>query len=539
MSTVKQAIVFTELASSVPGEGLEGLTRLLAERLGLYPQWSGRGADRGRDLLLDQRISFPLNVAIRWLVSCKDFADAKRSVGESDLPPQFEAKMIQHQAQGFLLVTTTTASTGAKELLDGLSSAGRCFTDVWDGIRLRELLLKPSNEDLLKQFLPASFQRIRDIEGACLDGIERVVEQFAHVTNPPSRILLIPGIPEPLPRSEVAHVEDLLASKRSVLLVGEPGTGKSGIAYALCTPRSNPVLPVLFLDVRKYSDIRHFNDLPDRIGLQDQIVTSINRVAQRTGCRLILDQIDSASGEVSGQAFVELALECSRIPGVEVIVLSRRRESYEQKLLEQLIEGGFAELECNELSDGAACGALRRIGIETPSAELADLSRNLLNLSLIARMRKQQPAYDFSSVLDETVLWEGYVEVLHTSERHTARGERFGEEVVAEATRCAREGLLAEDRTFLVKMPKTSQQRCLESWQIIVQEEGYNYRFLHEKLQDFLYALDAVKAGQMPEDVVNDIGQFRTRTVLPWMSKLYPHHRPGRRAEFLRKALNG
>ena len=36
-------------ASSSTGEDLEGLVRELGKRLGLNPDWAGRGADQGRD----------------------------------------------------------------------------------------------------------------------------------------------------------------------------------------------------------------------------------------------------------------------------------------------------------------------------------------------------------------------------------------------------------------------------------------------------------------------------------------------------------
>lgn len=62
-------------------------------------------------------------------------------------------------------------STGAKALLDGLdiSNGGDIRTLVWDSSELTAMLLEPSNQDLLKQFLPQSYQRVRgltSLEGA-------------------------------------------------------------------------------------------------------------------------------------------------------------------------------------------------------------------------------------------------------------------------------------------------------------------------------------------------------------------------------------
>lgn len=168
-------IDFTELVSAVPGEGLEELTRLLARKLGLSSLWTGRGSDQGKDLILTEILSGPLYKSkITWLVSCKDKAKSGESVTERDLPATgIKDKLAQHKADGFLLVTTTTVSTGAKALLDGLdkSNGGDIHTLVWGGTELTAMLLESSNQDILKQFLPHSFQKVRgltSIEGAIL-----------------------------------------------------------------------------------------------------------------------------------------------------------------------------------------------------------------------------------------------------------------------------------------------------------------------------------------------------------------------------------
>src|SRR4051794_11456608 len=100
MSRLRNLIDFTELVSPVPGEGLENLVLAITERLGLSPQPSGRGGDSGRDILLTFQVREPLQHDVRWLVSCKDFAESNRSVGEADLPRNIEPKLREHGAQG-------------------------------------------------------------------------------------------------------------------------------------------------------------------------------------------------------------------------------------------------------------------------------------------------------------------------------------------------------------------------------------------------------------------------------------------------------
>lgn len=175
MKSTNSIIDFTELVSDVPGEGLEQLVRHIGEKKGLSPYWSGRGSDGGKDLLFTEIREGSLSTEkITWLVSCKDKAKSGDSVSTKDLPSTgIIDKLKQHKANAFLLVTTTTASTSAKEQLDSLdkSRGGEVNTLVWDSAYLRSVLLDSSNQDLLKQFLPESYKRYRgltSLEGAIL-----------------------------------------------------------------------------------------------------------------------------------------------------------------------------------------------------------------------------------------------------------------------------------------------------------------------------------------------------------------------------------
>lgn len=148
-------------ASSPSGENFEGLTRELGKRLGFNPDWSGRGADQGRDLLFTERRKGLLGTQdVRWLVSCKDFALSGRSVTEQDLGSVID-KVRQHAANGFLLATTTTASSGLKAMLDGLRDNGAIETLVWDKHELEEMLLRGENADLVKRHFPESYAALQ------------------------------------------------------------------------------------------------------------------------------------------------------------------------------------------------------------------------------------------------------------------------------------------------------------------------------------------------------------------------------------------
>jgi hypothetical protein len=147
---------FNELDGDPPGERFEALVRLIGERLGLVVQWSGRGADAGRDMIFIENQQGPLRMRpVRWLVSCKDNSQSNKSVSEKDIGSILD-KVQQHRCDGFLLATTTTASTGLKEKLDKLdiSMSGPIQTKVWDRFEITKMLLSDQCADLLLQFFP-------------------------------------------------------------------------------------------------------------------------------------------------------------------------------------------------------------------------------------------------------------------------------------------------------------------------------------------------------------------------------------------------
>lgn len=185
MEKSSDTIDFRELPSSVPGEALEQLVRQIGARKNLSPSSSGRGADRGRDLFFTEILSGALSTQkLKWLVYCKDKAVSNESVSESDLPsPSIIDKLAQHNADGFLLVTTTVPGTAAKALLDKLdrSNGGPIYTQVWDGSDLRMFLAEAGNHDLLAQFLPQSYKRFKGLttlEGAIIQYQQQLPESI-------------------------------------------------------------------------------------------------------------------------------------------------------------------------------------------------------------------------------------------------------------------------------------------------------------------------------------------------------------------------
>jgi len=159
-------VEFKELKDTARGEELEALTEHILKALGYEPFRSGRGADGGKDLLCVQKIKSELVQYNRiWLVQCKHFAHGRRAVNEADIGAIVD-KCRKHGADGFFVVSTTVLTNELVKVLEAISAERRdgIVTGYWDEHRLREILLRPAVEDVLRRFLPESFRRVQALQ---------------------------------------------------------------------------------------------------------------------------------------------------------------------------------------------------------------------------------------------------------------------------------------------------------------------------------------------------------------------------------------
>jgi hypothetical protein len=369
------------------------------------------------------------------------------------------------------------------------------------------------------------------------DFIQTIEVEFSrHTEHALSQISLeIPGLSHTLQRSEIARVEDQLRQGKSVILAGEAGTGKSGVAA--CLARSVAGKVVLLLDARRVGHIRSEAELRRHLALSGPVVSAVRRVGLHRGCLVIVDQLDNIAGYPSATVLIETVADLQALDGVGVVVVSRRREGHETKLLECLVKKGFVELASFPLSESEAAKALTELDISKPSRELIAIGRNLLNLEMIGRIKQEQPSFQFSTLTDEVDLWEQYIDVLVEREA-VGSGIHDAEQIVAEAVNLARAGLMNEDRTFCLGIALSHPHQRLISWGIVICEGGRVYRFHHEKLQDFLYAWGATQRNAMPADVLGEINVHRSRNIFTWMDRIYSRRSPEVHKRFLRKMLN-
>lgn len=351
--------------------------------------------------------------------------------------------------------------------------------------------------------------------------------------------LTITGTGKTFSKDEVSTVENQLRLARPVLLTGKAGNGKSGVGVFLATQSRENKQPTLVIDARQLQHIEDEQSLRAFYRSEEPVEQAIAELgAGKKAFRLIIDQLDNTAGRRIAEILIELAVECSKIGGIEVIVISRRQEAYEVKLLDELLQNGFAEIICHELDEVRAQKELQELGFANPSAKLVTMCRNLLNLEIISNIKLQNPAFAFSDIEDEVALWDAYLETLQNreaAESNPAEAER----TLMEAMRLSKEVLASNEQEFILENPITSSQRRLVSWNIVVRDEGMKYRFRHEKLQDYLYARYAAERGFLPQNVLDEIGAIRSRNAIVWLDKIYLFKKSSRSIQFLEALLDG
>ncbi len=133
--------------------------------LGYHITWSGRGPDGGQDLLLEEPGEGLFGTKKRtWLISCKHTAHANKGKGRSVSGEDVGSDggivdaVMQHKADGYLLVCSTQASSSLVKRLEAIENNQRVLTHVWDGVTLERMLSTPRGWAIAQRFMPISAQ---------------------------------------------------------------------------------------------------------------------------------------------------------------------------------------------------------------------------------------------------------------------------------------------------------------------------------------------------------------------------------------------
>lgn len=147
---------FKELSKD--GLELEQMIREMLFTLGFKIFWSGKGPDGGKDLIcIEEALSVFLPTKKKWLIQCKHKAESGKSVGVDDLDEIVDSCM-QHDCEGYLLVTTTQPSSAVVQRLEQITSNKRnnIVATYWDSVELERRLNTAQLWNIAQRFLPKS-----------------------------------------------------------------------------------------------------------------------------------------------------------------------------------------------------------------------------------------------------------------------------------------------------------------------------------------------------------------------------------------------
>jgi hypothetical protein len=368
--------------------------------------------------------------------------------------------------------------------------------------------------------------------------VAKIQNAFKRVTNNSQRVLKpgLVGIPNLIQRSETVQIFDYIKNGKSVLLTGEAGAGKSGIATAIVVKAEETGHFSILIDARRIIDVQSPGDLPSFFELKDSVIDSINVLTEDYLVIVIVDQIDNIAGLPSSGILTDLLINCIDNPRVRAVAISRHNEGNEGGALQPLVNAGFINMVCPKISEELATEILQQVGFTTIQPSLLELTKNLLNLDIVCEIARSATLDELTVIEDEFTLWDKYRETLIARENSTLiNGHTF----IVEAIRLATLGLQAANRSFELSYPLTQIQTRLVSGNIINKISGRRYQFTIEKLQDYLCAWEACEREFDLESVTQEIGDWHRRNVIVWMRDIYHATNHPNYEMFLDEVLSG
>jgi len=186
-------------------------------------------------------------------------------------------------------------------------------------------------------------------------------------------------------RPEITQIQKIWQSTdTSILLDGDAGSGKSGIAIRLGKRLSEGGMPVLFLRATEFSsDQDPITIIQNRTAIKYPLMEALSKLSKEKPIAIIVDQLDSVSETDLCKNFVGFLKSVAGIPNIKILAVTRKYELQHDPDISSL---GFQQEEIGRFTNEQAINFLSQLGVNKPSQVLIDLSNNLLNLSLIAEV---------------------------------------------------------------------------------------------------------------------------------------------------------
>jgi len=173
-------------------------------------------------------------------------------------------------------------------------------------------------------------------------------------------------------RPEIEYIQEIWkSSSNAVLLFGDAGSGKSGIALRLGQLLSYQGASVLFL---RANDFPYNQDpisiIQNRTALNTPLLHGLQILSERKEVVIIVDQLDTVAGSDLGKSFVSFINSLAGIQKIKLLAVSR---DYEYRNDPDISKFNFQTVLSGELSAEQSKLFLSQLGIREPSQEILNL----------------------------------------------------------------------------------------------------------------------------------------------------------------------
>jgi hypothetical protein len=231
----------------------------------------------------------------------------------------------------------------------------------------------------------------------------------------------------PIPRDCLPPLSDVV-KEGSLLLIGEPGAGKTGVLVSLVEARLAETAPTIFLSVERYAGVRTLSDLGQELSLRESLLGVLENWPGREPGVLVIDALDASRGEPSEAVFADFIEQAVRRLGErwsivasirtfdlqngrrfrEVMKGAPPRREYAQGGLETVRHFKVPALSESEIAQvGRSYPELGTLLVTAPLS-LKGLLRNIFNLSLAAELLRTVSAESIRTITTQSDLIERY-----------------------------------------------------------------------------------------------------------------------------------
>lgn len=436
----------------------------------------------------------------------------------------------------FIFVTSGEVSNKLRQKWrDDIETEYEWYLTVYDRTWFADIGTKPEHEKLVDELL-----NVPPLNGDYHDEILQAFERVTDGTLSPEESHL-PSVDLHIDLPETSEILGSLSKGEDVVVTGDAGRGKTGVLNTVV--HRWDATPILFMDARAFSEVSNDTEFRQEFDLNGPVDQAVKRLDMHSGCLLGVDQLDNIGGTPASQQFVELLEKATELENISTLVGCRRWDLDNRSVYEPLRDDeSFTRVELAALTESTVNEALQQLGITDTSDELVQLSRNLLNLSILSDLSVQpgSGSVNFAQIKSQVELWDHYQQSL--VERETEGGQwdaESGHEVRTRAVELAEDGLVKASSTVPASPHVNRADSRLISRSVLQHERGERYRFRHEELQDYFYAWNAVNREEWtsPRPVLKEIDEHVATGIFRWMLQLLHVQDDSLALEFLDDAL--